>query len=63
MGLYAGVDYNLPLCRFQSRQSTPTQVRHGQPYARVDFIPSQGLRIWPLLENENFDAIKSTIGP
>ncbi len=46
--------YNLTLC--------PLQIRHiyqGQPYARVDlnlvcqsrpYVPSQGLRIWPLEE-------------
>jgi hypothetical protein len=38
LGPYAGVDYNLTLCRLQ-------HIYHGQPYARVDLIPSQGLRI------------------
>jgi hypothetical protein len=49
MGPYAGVDYNLTLCRIQ-------HMYHCQPYARVDLnhkpestlSPSQGLRIWPL---------------
>ncbi len=31
-----GVDYNLTLCPFQSRLQ---HIYHGQPYARVDFIP------------------------
>jgi hypothetical protein len=51
MGPYAGVDYNLTLCRLQSR------LGGRQPYAKVDLNPmpewtlshSQGLRIWPLL--------------
>jgi hypothetical protein len=33
MGPYAGVDYNLTLCRLQSRLQ---HMYHGQPYARVD---------------------------
>jgi hypothetical protein len=33
---YAGVDYNLALCPLQSRLQN---IYHGQPYARVDFIP------------------------
>jgi hypothetical protein len=47
---YAGVDYNLTLCRLQ-------HMYHGQPYAgvdikpyaRVDFIPQSGnldLALW-----------------
>jgi hypothetical protein len=41
MGPYAGVDYNLTLCRLQSRLQ---HIYHGQLYARVDlnrvdFIP------------------------
>jgi hypothetical protein len=36
MGPYAGVDYNITLCRFQSRLQ---HIYRGQPYARVDFIP------------------------
>ncbi len=35
-GPYAGVDYNLTLCRLQSRLQ---HMYHGQPNARVDFIP------------------------
>ncbi len=54
MGPYAGVDYNLTLCRFQSRLQHMYSY-HGQPYARVDTNPmpestlssSQELRIWP----------------
>jgi hypothetical protein len=50
MGPYAGVDYNLTLCRLQ-------HMYHGQPYDKVDLntvlestlSPSQGLRIWPLV--------------
>jgi hypothetical protein len=50
MGPYAGVDYNLSLCRLQ-------HIYHGQFYARVDLYrmpestvsPGQRLRIWPLL--------------
>ncbi len=46
------VDYNLTLCRRQSRLQ---HIYHGKPYARVDLnpmqestlSPSQGLRIWP----------------
>ncbi len=53
MGPYAGVDYNLTLCRLQNRVE---HMDHGQPDARVDLIPmpesslspSQDLRIWPL---------------
>jgi hypothetical protein len=46
----AGVDYNLTLCLLQSRLQ---HTYHGQPYGRVDlnqfdFIPRQGLWIWPL---------------
>jgi hypothetical protein len=49
MGPYAGVDYNLTLCRLQ-------YIYHGlrQPYDRVDLnpmseltlSPSQGLGLW-----------------
>jgi hypothetical protein len=38
-GLYALVDYNLTLCPLQSRLQLQ-HIYHGQPYARVDFIPS-----------------------
>ncbi len=34
-GTCAGVDYNLTLCLLQ-------HIYHGQPYARVDFIPQSG---------------------
>jgi hypothetical protein len=37
---YAGVDYNLTLCRLQSRLLQ--HKYHGQPFARVDFIPQPG---------------------
>jgi hypothetical protein len=46
MGPYAGVDYNLTSCPLQSRLQ---HINHGQTYARVDFIPSQGFWIWPQL--------------
>jgi hypothetical protein len=36
MGPYAGIDYSLTFCPLQSRLQ---QIYHGQPYARVDFIP------------------------
>ncbi len=36
---YAGADYNLSLCPLQSRLQ---HIHHGQPYARVDFIPQSG---------------------
>ncbi len=36
---YAGVDYNLTLCPLQGRLK---YIYHGQPYARVDFIPQSG---------------------
>jgi hypothetical protein len=36
LGPYAGVEYNLTLCPLQSRLQ---HIYHGQPYARVDFIP------------------------
>ncbi len=59
--LYAGADYNLPLCPLHSRLQ---HISHGQPYARVDLnpltestlYPRQGLWIWPLafLANKNF---------
>ncbi len=39
MGPYAGVDYNLTLCPLQSRLQ---HIYHGQPYARVRFIPPSG---------------------
>jgi hypothetical protein len=35
MGPYAGVDYNLTHSRLE-------HIYHGQPYARVDFIPQSG---------------------
>jgi hypothetical protein len=41
MGPYAGVDDNLTLCRLQSRLQLKYHG-HGQPYARVDFIPQSG---------------------
>jgi hypothetical protein len=44
IGPYAGVGYNLTLSPLQSRLQ---HIYHGQPYARVEFIPSQGLWIWP----------------
>ncbi len=41
MGPYAGVDYyNLTFCPLQSRLQ---HIYHGQPYARVDFIPQLGI--------------------
>ncbi len=40
MGHYPGVDYNLTLCPLQSRLQ---HIYHGQPYARVDFIPQSGI--------------------
>jgi hypothetical protein len=39
MGPYAGVDYNFTLFSLQSRLH---YIYHGQPYARVDFIPQSG---------------------
>jgi hypothetical protein len=39
MGPYAGAYYNLTLCPLQSRLQ---HIYHGQPYARVDFIPRSG---------------------
>ncbi len=44
MGPYAGADYNLTLCPFQSQLQ---HIYHGQSYAestygRVDFIPQSG---------------------
>ncbi len=39
MGSYSEVENNLPLCRLQSRLQ---HIYHGQPYARVDFIPQSG---------------------
>ncbi len=58
MGPYAVVDYNLTLCRRQSRLQ---HIYHGQLYARVDLnsmpestlSPSQGLRIWPQGERQS----------
>jgi hypothetical protein len=45
MGPNAGVDINLTLCPLQSRLQ---HIYHGNPYARVDFIPPrQGFWIWP----------------
>jgi hypothetical protein len=38
---YARDDYNLTLCLLQSRLR---QMDHGQPYARVDFIPQLGTK-------------------
>ncbi len=37
--VYVGVDYNFTLCPLQSRLQ---HIYHGQPYARVDFIPPSG---------------------
>ncbi len=57
MGPFAGVDYNLTLCRLQSRVDSNTCTwYHGATHARVNLnpmpestlSPSQGLRIWPL---------------
>jgi hypothetical protein len=39
MGPYAGVNYNPTLCPLQSWLQN---IYHGQPYARVDFIPQSG---------------------
>jgi hypothetical protein len=39
MGPYVGSDYNLTLSTLQSRLQ---HIYHGQPYARVDFIPQSG---------------------
>ena len=39
MGPYAGVNYNLTLRPLQSRLQ---HIYHGQPFARVDFIPQSG---------------------
>jgi hypothetical protein len=39
-GTYRRVDYNLTLCRLQHMYHG-----HGQPYARVDFIPQSGNKI------------------
>jgi hypothetical protein len=39
MGPYARADYNLTLCPLQSRLE---HIYHGQPYARVEFIPQSG---------------------
>ncbi len=36
MGPYDGVDYDLTLCRLQSRLQ---DIYHAQPYARVDINP------------------------
>jgi len=54
IGPYAGVDYNLMSYPLQSRLQ---HIYNGQTYARVDLnpmpestlLPSQGLRIWPML--------------
>jgi len=48
MGPYAGVDYNITFCPFQSRLQ---HISHGQPYARVHPMP-EGLWIWPLFALE-----------
>ncbi len=53
MGPYAGVDFNLTLCKIQSGLQ---HIYHGELYARVDlnpmpestFSPGQGPCIWPL---------------
>jgi hypothetical protein len=49
MGPHAGVDYNLTLCRLQSRLQ---HMYHGQTYARVDLKRYTRLRIFlsPILE-------------
>jgi hypothetical protein len=39
IGPYAEVDFNLTLCPHQSRLQN---IYHGQPDARVDFIPRSG---------------------
>ena len=39
LGPYAGVDYILTLGPLRSRLQ---RAYHGQPYARVDFIPQSG---------------------
>jgi hypothetical protein len=54
MGPYAGVDYNLTLCRLQSRLQ---HIYHGQPMPELTLTlcqsrlyPQSG-RIWPLIRN------------
>ncbi len=54
IGPYVGVDYNVAVCRLQSRLQ---HIYHGQPYVRVDLnpvpeltlSPSKGLRIWSVI--------------
>jgi hypothetical protein len=52
MGPYAGDDYNLTLCRLQSRLQDSTmrnpKPKSTLPYARVELSLSQVLRILPL---------------
>jgi hypothetical protein len=70
MGPYAGVNFNLALCRLQD-------MYHRQPYAKVDrnpmpewtLYPTLGLRIWPLycnctlMEGSEIDPTFSPISP
>ncbi len=39
--VYGTLDYNLTLCRIQSRLQ---HIYHGQPHARVDFVPQSGTK-------------------
>jgi|LakMenEpi03Aug12_release.lakeMendotaPanAssembly.Ray.scaffolds.fasta_scaffold5338210_1 hypothetical protein len=52
---YAGVDYNLTLCRLQSRLH---HIYNGQPYARVDFIAQSGTKI---LASVDFDMLLTEV--
>jgi hypothetical protein len=45
--IYAGDDYNLTLCPFQSRLQ---HIYHGQPYARVDLNPMPESTLSPVTD-------------
>ena len=59
MGPYAGVEYNLTLCRLQNRLQ---HMHHGQPYAESTlnlchsrlYPPIQKLQIWPRYISSNW---------
>jgi hypothetical protein len=52
MGPYAGADYNLTLCRFQSRLQ---HMYQGQPFASVDLKPYARGKLYHPVRDLGFD--------
>jgi hypothetical protein len=55
---YAGIDYNLALCRLQSQLQ---HIYHGQPFARVDLNLSW-IRLYPQVRVFGFGLRKEFCG-